>query len=890
MRYISFLFVFSFFSFSAIAQQCNPSIQPSSHWKTLFDQSQNTIIPGETYTYLEYAESLSGSGYSLEMYSLAYYIDAYATMYNLTDDTYYLDTALGFIDKVISTAQIVSEIPNIGIEISAFHLDDSQDYWGWVHNNSSYVRESSLNESYMFRYVTKLLRIMKEKNINESSSYDSVYNSILSFTEINIWKKWNERTWQNFHKRFVFPERTHMAAHWAYMAANMYFISDQEKCEYIDVFNTISYNGYPSGSIYNGNNVTGASLRNQNPLSNAYPSFSWINSSWDNVPTELNVMQDVSHANNVIAFIDEAHLLGMHWSRSDIEDLIQFTKDVVFDNPDGFNDCFNPSTINCNNGNSALGRGDYQADGWIKLGKYDCELQSRYENELNIMLANFPHLSVLNTYAQLGLNAKYLLNPENDNRFSDAPLPFNSHYVTAGNFSRTNTGDEISILNYKNNRTFKADMWFMGNNDVISYDSNWWSSLDIENTYNYEKVKEAVSGDFDGDGDEDIAMFYEYTNNAQIHMLKSNNMDSFIETGSATLAWNSPAGFDISNIKGLTVSGDFDDDGKDEIVIMYNENNGHVLKFHLFNYNNGSFTLSNVGYTGGGFFVDRARGRIVAGNFNNNDRDELAVAYDFGNSTGLYRTRIYVLNLIPSETHFNYSLFWESGITNNFDANKFTGRMVSGDFFSTGHDDISILYDISNGHSRMLSFISTGTNFNPSEGYAYTKWISPNNFNANDYKIVAGDLNNIGKEDIALVYNPTNTELKIKKLISNGLNFIPSSGDNDDFSWDCNQYSPASTFRTALVDGGAETININSELEKSYIIYPNPVEDVLYIKTSDSKLKINYVNIYDLNGRLVLNRLERQSLVTIKADVLLSGIYFVEFEIGGKLYYEKVLK
>lgn len=67
-----------------------------------------------------------------------------------------------------------------------------------------------------------------------------------------------------------------------------------------------------------------------------------------------------------------------------------------------------------------------------------------------------------------------------------------------------------------------------------------------------------------------------------------------------------------------------------------------------------------------------------------------------------------------------------------------------------------------------------------------------------------------------------------------------------------------------------------SEIEKDHVkIYPNPTTDFVYVKLS-SKSKIDDVEIYDLNGRLILiTRLESDKL---DLRTLNQGVYIISFK------------
>ena len=64
-----------------------------------------------------------------------------------------------------------------------------------------------------------------------------------------------------------------------------------------------------------------------------------------------------------------------------------------------------------------------------------------------------------------------------------------------------------------------------------------------------------------------------------------------------------------------------------------------------------------------------------------------------------------------------------------------------------------------------------------------------------------------------------------------------------------------------------------SELENNFQIYPNPVDDVLYI---NAKENINEVNIYNVVGVKMTTDNRQQTTVSVDMSNLNSGIYFVE--------------
>ena len=67
-------------------------------------------------------------------------------------------------------------------------------------------------------------------------------------------------------------------------------------------------------------------------------------------------------------------------------------------------------------------------------------------------------------------------------------------------------------------------------------------------------------------------------------------------------------------------------------------------------------------------------------------------------------------------------------------------------------------------------------------------------------------------------------------------------------------------------------------MENRFEIYPNPVDDVLYIKLNDDIKEINVYNIYGIK----ITTVNGQQSTTIDMSGFNSGIYFVEIE--GNIY------
>ncbi len=285
------------------------------------------------------------------------------------------------------------------------------------------------------------------------------------------------------------------------------------------------------------------------------------------------------------------------------------------------------------------------------------------------------------------------------------------------------------------------------------YDTEWYTT---STNYNIDKIKgRTVTGDFNGDGKDDVAAMYDYgSSSATIHVFLSKGITPYNQSGFTYQGnsgwWSVGSGnYSAPNVARRFVSGDFNGDGKDDIASIYNYGSGtgaiHVWlstgTSFWYQGNNGWRTLSQ-------YDVTKLNGRVIAGDFNGDGKDDIAGFYDYGSNTGA----IHVFLSTGSYFAYQGNDGWRT--LSQYNVNKLTDRLVSDDFNGDGKDDIAGIYDYGS-TDKIHVFLSTGTYFSyqGNNGW-YTLPSSGNNNNA--FQIVAGQFNADidSKADIAYFKRP----------------------------------------------------------------------------------------------------------------------------------------
>ncbi|NEA16503.1 FG-GAP-like repeat-containing protein [Streptomyces halstedii] len=262
---------------------------------------------------------------------------------------------------------------------------------------------------------------------------------------------------------------------------------------------------------------------------------------------------------------------------------------------------------------------------------------------------------------------------------------------------------------------------------------------------------QAVSGDFNGDGREDVAAFYD--NGTSPEGKNRASLYAFYSNGNGFAApkkvWSTPGGFTASKSK-LT-SGDYNGDGKDDIAVFYDSgtsDTGNMSSIYTFTSNGTGFGApKKVWTTEGGFTWSKSK--VTSGDYNGDGKDDIAVLYDGGSSDTGRVSSLYTFT--SNGTGFaNPRKTWTTPGGFTWSASQLT----SGDFNKDGKDDIAVFYDggkSADGKfiSSLYTFTSDGTDFaNPRK-----TWTSSGSFNWNAAKLTSGDYSGDGRDDIAVLYN-----------------------------------------------------------------------------------------------------------------------------------------
>ncbi|MEH0467521.1 FG-GAP-like repeat-containing protein [Streptomyces sp. B21-097] len=267
------------------------------------------------------------------------------------------------------------------------------------------------------------------------------------------------------------------------------------------------------------------------------------------------------------------------------------------------------------------------------------------------------------------------------------------------------------------------------------------------------QASQTTSGDFNGDGKQDVAAFYD--NGTSPEGKNRSSIYTFLSNGAGfaapQLAWSTAGGFTWRSSK-LT-SGDYNGDGKDDIGVFYDggsSDTGAISSVYTFTSASTATTgvfgaPKRVWTTTGGFTWDASK--VTSGDYNGDGKDDIGVFYDSGSSPTGAMSSVYTF--ISNGAGMTVHKAWTTTGGFNWDASKVT----SGDYNGDGKDDIGVLYNSGTSAdgkamSALYTFTSNGTDMTAAKA-----WSTPGGFTWAASQVTSGDYNGDGKDDAGVLYN-----------------------------------------------------------------------------------------------------------------------------------------
>ncbi|MFF9474565.1 FG-GAP-like repeat-containing protein [Streptomyces roseolus] len=247
-----------------------------------------------------------------------------------------------------------------------------------------------------------------------------------------------------------------------------------------------------------------------------------------------------------------------------------------------------------------------------------------------------------------------------------------------------------------------------------------------------------LAGDYDGDGRTDVLTAYDYEKGTTgLYVAKANLEGGY---NPPQEYWSDePGDFDYTRTK--WASGDFDGDGRDDVVGFYNYGTGGVGAWSFLSQAVGTpkRLKSIVLATGWNWALSTP----MAGDINGDGRDDLVFVYDYGNGvTGVFRSLARADGSFddPVLSYKSPSGYWW---TDNV-------RYSLGDTNGDGRDDLVGLYSFVSGAAGLYTFTAAadGSMSAPKQSWN----VSAGPWERDRVKLTTADLNKDGREDVALTY------------------------------------------------------------------------------------------------------------------------------------------
>ncbi|MFE0276034.1 FG-GAP-like repeat-containing protein [Streptomyces sp. NPDC058992] len=264
-----------------------------------------------------------------------------------------------------------------------------------------------------------------------------------------------------------------------------------------------------------------------------------------------------------------------------------------------------------------------------------------------------------------------------------------------GDFNGDGRADVALLYDYPDNT---AKLWtFLGKADggVLPPTSSWTSPAGT-----WDPARSTLHvGDFNADGREDIAAWYDYADGSDaLFTFVANEAGGF---AAPVKSWSAPNNWSASMSKYAT--GDYNGDGRDDITVFY-DYAGSAVKLWTFEANpSGGFNAPVQAWSHEGW-GDWSRTGFYSGDFDGDRRDDVVLWFDYPDG----RDTVYYT--LAGETNGTFAPPKAAMTVAAGSLTYQAMQIVPGDYNGDGRDDLGAMYGYSDGNVKMFTWLTKPDN------------------------------------------------------------------------------------------------------------------------------------------------------------------------------------